>query len=75
MEAEDEPMKKVVNRASLHDEPDEIAYWLTRPVAERVAAVEVLRQRVFGYTPATRTGIERVARVVQRLPDSAEGER
>ena len=68
-------MKEVVNRASLHDEPDEIAYWLARPVAERVGAVEVLRQRVFGYTPATRTGIEREARVVQRLPDSAEGER
>jgi hypothetical protein len=45
--------KKAVNRASLHDEPDEIAYWLTRLVTERVAAVEILRQRVFGGSDGT----------------------
>ena len=51
-------MKAVVNKAALHDELDEIAYWLTRPVAERIAAVEVLRQRVYSYNADTRAGIQ-----------------
>ena len=59
-------MKAVVNKTTLHDEPDEIAYWLTRPVAERIAAVEVLRQRAYGYNADTRAGIQRVARVADR---------
>ena len=59
-------MKAVVSKTALHDEPDEIAYWLTRPVAERIAAVEVLRQRVYGYDDDTRAGIQRVCRVIHR---------
>ena len=59
-------MLPIVQRFPLHDEPDEIAYWLTRPVAGRIAAVEVLRQRVYGYNADTRAGLERVARVTHR---------
>ena len=56
----------IVQRFPLHDEPDEIAYWLTRPVAERIAAVEVLRQRVYGYNADTRMGLQRVCCVIHR---------
>lgn len=37
----------------LGDEPDDRAYWLSRPVEERLAAVELLRRINYGYDPNT----------------------
>ncbi|MFT3852827.1 MAG: hypothetical protein QM733_08835 [Ilumatobacteraceae bacterium] len=67
----DRPVRKiatVIIRRSLHDPDDELAYWLSRPVEERIAAVEVLRRRVFGISDDTATGsrLQRVCRVVRR---------
>ncbi len=48
------------------DEPDDApAYWATRSHAERMAAVEFLRQQFYGYDPAT-TRLQRVLEVVER---------
>ena len=59
-------MALVVARTTL-DADDELEFWLSRPVAERIAAVEVLRNRVFGGgTDATGPRLQRVCRVVQR---------
>jgi len=59
-------MALVVARTT-SDVEDELEFWLSRPVAERIAAVEVLRNRVFGGgTDATRRRLQRVCRVVQR---------
>ena len=33
------------------DESDELNYWLSRPPAERLAALELLRQIAYGYEP------------------------
>ncbi len=41
---------------------DDLAYWLTRSPAERIAAVESLRKQFHG----TAAGLQRIARVVQR---------
>ena len=60
-------IEKVVNKADLsrHDEVKQnLAYWLSRPPAERVEAVELLRRRVHGDSASAR--IERVVRVIQR---------
>jgi hypothetical protein len=44
---------------------DEGRYWLTRPVAERIAAMEQIRKRVYkGYSGASK----RMARVVELTP-------
>jgi hypothetical protein len=59
-------MAMVVHRATLDEGDDELAYWLSRPVAERVEAVEVLRRRVFGEADGVRPGLSRVRRVVHR---------
>ena len=59
-------MALVVARTTL-DADDELEFWLSRPVAERIAAVEVLRNRVFGGgTDATGPRLQRVRRVVPR---------
>lgn len=50
----------------LGDKPDSRAYWLSKTPAERLAALEFLRQIAYpGYDPAT-TRLQRVLEVVQR---------
>lgn len=41
---------------------EDLAYWLTRTPAERIAAVESLRKQFHGSTAR----LQRIARVVQR---------
>ncbi len=58
-------IKKVVRRERLEDlceVSDNLAYWLSRSPAERVAAVEQLRSTHAG----TSARLQRLARVVQR---------
>lgn len=45
----------------LADEGSDLQYWLSRPPAERLAAVEFLRQMMYGYDPLT----ERMERVLE----------
>lgn len=60
-------MALVVARPNSDQPDDDLDFWLSRPVAERIAAVEVLRRRVFGGgDDATGPGLQRVCRVVQR---------
>jgi hypothetical protein len=59
-------MERVVSRSSLTDQQDEIEFWLKVPMTERIEAVEVLRQRLFGGTDAARQGLQRVCRIVHR---------
>jgi hypothetical protein len=58
-------MVRVVATSAVGDETDEIAYWMTVPVADRIAAVEVLRRRVFGYDDVTRPELQRVCRIIR----------
>ncbi len=45
--------------SSLSDSSDEKEYWQSKSSLERLEAVEILRQRVYGYNPFT-TRIQRV---------------
>jgi hypothetical protein len=58
-------MEKVIQIKPLHD-PDSaqgnVEYWLARPAAERIAAVELLRNQYYGTLPR----LQRVARVVEQ---------
>ena len=44
--------KTAFSVASLFDEPDEKTYWLSKTPYERLQAVELMRQVVYGYKPA-----------------------
>ncbi|MCX6535761.1 MAG: hypothetical protein NT119_04300 [Actinobacteria bacterium] len=59
-------MALVVNRVKLHEGDSELEYWLSREPAERIAAVEIIRQRVFGGADETRQGLQRVCRIIRR---------
>ena len=53
-------------QTTLHDANDDVrdvAYWLSRPVAERLAAVEELRRLVMEALPLAEQRLQRVYRV------------
>ena len=59
--------KKAFSAGSLWDPSDETAYWLSKTPQERLQALELMRQIVYGYDPAT-TRLQRVFEVAQRTP-------
>lgn len=59
-------MVRVVEKSTVKNQVDDLAYWLGRPIAERIGAVEILRRRVYGGTDGTRQGLQRVCRVIHR---------
>jgi len=48
--------------AALSDENDEKAYWLSKTPAERLEALELMRQILYGYDPSS-TRLQRVLEV------------
>ena len=50
---------------SVFDKSDDKSYWLSKTPAERMQAVELMRQIIYGYDPAT-TRLQRVLEVTQR---------
>jgi hypothetical protein len=57
--------KTVFSVAALTDEPDETAYWHAQSPADRLEALELMRQVMYGYDPATERR-QRVLTVVKR---------
>ena len=57
---------KVIRKTTLHEANDDIrdvAYWLSRPVAERLAAVEALRRPIMEALPLAERPVRRVYRI------------
>ena len=44
--------RSAVSVQSLHDEPDDRRWWWSRPAAERLAAIEIMRRTVYGRSAA-----------------------
>ena len=59
-------MAVVATKVGLQEQGSELQYWLSRDPAERVAAVEIIRQRMFGGADETRQGLQRVCRIIRR---------
>jgi hypothetical protein len=57
--------KTALTISSLHDESDEKEYWLSKTPYERLQAVEIMRQIVYGYGAST-ARIQRYFEVLQR---------
>ena len=58
--------KTVFSVASLTDESDEKAYWLSRSHQERLQAIELMRQNIYGYDPAS-TRLQRVLTITELI--------
>ena len=63
-------MQRVVQKTSLHQVEGRVSrdlqFWLSQPVAARLAAVELLRQQMWG--PDAERRLQRVCRVTQLKP-------
>lgn len=59
-------MEKVIHRYRLGQEPHDATYWMTRPPAERLDAVEHLRLAWLETHPDAVQRLQRVYRVVKR---------
>ena len=51
--------------SSLEEPTDEVAFWFTKSPIERIAAIELMRQIIYGYDPTT-TRLQRILTVTQR---------
>jgi len=57
--------KNALSIASLQDETDEKAFWFSKTPQERIQAIEVMRQIIYGYDPAT-TRLQRVLEITEQ---------
>ncbi|MDD5393653.1 MAG: hypothetical protein PHE17_11605 [Thiothrix sp.] len=58
-------IRKVVRVTTNQDQPSDYQYWITRPIAERLDAVEMLRQSYLSFRTDVPSRLERVYRVTQ----------
>lgn len=58
--------KSTITISSLDEPSDEKEYWATKTPQERMAAIEIMRQIVYGYDPAT-TRLQRVLTITERI--------
>jgi hypothetical protein len=58
-------MQKVVTRTTLRKTKSDRAFWLSRPVEERFAAVETLRLQLTPSSGDAEQRLQRVCRVTQ----------
>lgn len=56
--------KTALSVVSLGGEPDDREFWASKTPAERLAAVEFLRQVQYGYDPAA-TRLQRILEITQ----------
>jgi hypothetical protein len=57
--------RDVFKVTSLFDPSDEKEYWLSKTPEERLEAVELMRQIIYGYDPSA-TRLQRVFEITQR---------
>ena len=57
--------RNVLKVASLFEQSDEKSYWLSRTPYERLEALELIRQIIYGYNPSA-TRLQRVFEIAQR---------
>ncbi len=59
--------KSALSVGRLTDASDDREYWLSKTPQERLEAVEVMRQIVYGYDPST-AQLQRLLEIAQRPP-------
>lgn len=59
-------MEKVLRVVSLHEQSKDYEYWLSRPVGERIDAVELLRNQYIKFRKDVEPRLQRVCRVIKQ---------
>lgn len=59
-------VERVVSKKHVGESDEPWRYWLTRPIEERIDAVEQLRREHHGWLRGTEPGLPRVLEIVRR---------
>ena len=59
-------MEKVLKIVSLHEQPNDYEYWISRPVSERIDAIEILRNQYIKFRKDVEPRLQRVCRVIKQ---------
>jgi len=59
-------VEKVVTKRNLKDSQNDYAYWMTKSPAERISALELLRQHYLSLTKDAPQRLQRVYRIVDK---------
>lgn len=58
--------RSAITISSLHDRSDEKSFWLSKTPTERLAAIELMRQIIYGYEYCTASRLQRVLEFTER---------
>lgn len=59
-------MEKVVRIINMKDDKGDREYWITKTPAERIDAIEVLREQYMRFKGNVQQGFQRVCRVIEQ---------
>jgi hypothetical protein len=59
-------IEKVVRIINMKDDRGDLEYWLTKSPAERIDAVEILREQFVRFKGDVQQGLQRVCRVIEQ---------
>ena len=59
-------MEKVLKIVSLKDKQSDFAYWTTKSLAERMEAIEFLRQQYIKFKKDVQPRLQRVCRIINQ---------
>lgn len=59
-------MEKVLRIVSLYKQPNDYAYWISRPVSERIDAIEILRNQYIQFKKDVEPRLQRICRVTKQ---------
>ena len=59
-------IQAIVKKYKMGEEPSDFAFWQTRPVSERIDALEMLRNQVLRNPDGTRQRLQRVYRIIKQ---------
>jgi hypothetical protein len=60
-------MEKVLRIVPLHEQPSDYEYWASRPLTDRLNAIETLRQQYIEFKIDVKPRLQRVCRVVKSI--------
>jgi len=59
-------MEKILKIVPLHEQPNDYEYWISRPVSERIDAIEILRNQYIKLRRDVVPRLQRVCRVIKQ---------
>jgi len=59
-------MEKIIRVVPLHKQPNDYAYWISRPVSERIDAIEMLRSQYIKLEKDVEPRLQRVCFVIKQ---------